>query len=122
MLDLNTVMLGTEDAKSLADFYAKFLGKPDYEDQGFFGWKAGSCFLMIMPHSEVKGQNEMPGRIIINFQTPDVKGEFERIKGLGVPVVQEPYQPGGAPAEMWLATFADLDGNYFQLATPMPEQ
>ncbi len=121
MLDLNTVMLGTEDAKSLADFYAKFLGKPDYEDQGFFGWQAGSCFLMIMPHSEVKGVNEMPGRIIINFQTPDVKKEFKRIKALGVPVKQEPYQPAGAE-EMWVATFEDLDGNYFQLASPMPQE
>ena len=71
----------------------------------------------------VKGANEMPGRIMMNFQTPDVKGEFERIKGLGAAVQQEPYQPGGADApEMWIATFEDPDGNYFQLASPMPTQ
>ena len=37
----------------------------------------------------------------------------------------EPYQPGGdagAPSEFWLATFEDPDGNYFQLASPMPPQ
>ena len=70
---------------------------------------------------EVKGKNASPGRIILNFETADVKGEFERIKGLGVKVQQKPYHPGESP-EMWLATFEDPDGNYFQLASPMPEE
>ena len=123
MLDLNTVMIGSDDPKSLSDFYTKVLGKPTWEDDAYVGWQAGSSWLMIGAHSEVKGRNEMPGRIMLNFETPDVKGEFERIKGLGAAVQQEPYQPGGAGApEMWIATFEDLDGNYFQLASPMPAQ
>jgi predicted enzyme related to lactoylglutathione lyase len=69
----------------------------------------------------VKGRNDTPGRIILNFETADVAGEFERIKGLGATVKQEPYQPGEATTgEFWLATFEDPDGNYFQLASPMP--
>ena len=78
--------------------------------------------LMIGPHSEVKGPNEMPGRIMINFETQDVKREFDRLKALGATVQQEPYQPGPAGGEMWLATLADPDGNYFQLTSPMPAQ
>jgi predicted enzyme related to lactoylglutathione lyase len=63
----------------------------------------------------------MPGRIILNFETLDVQGEFDRIKGLGAAVQQEPYQPGGESApQMWIATFKDPDGNFFQLASPMP--
>jgi predicted enzyme related to lactoylglutathione lyase len=58
---------------------------------------------------------------MLNFQTADVKGEFERIKELGARVKQEPYQPGEGAGEMWIATFEDPDGNYFQLASPMPE-
>jgi predicted enzyme related to lactoylglutathione lyase len=46
-------------------------------------------------------------------------GEFDRIKGLGATVEHEPYQPGDGD-EMWLATFEDPDGNFFQLASPMP--
>jgi hypothetical protein len=38
-------------------------------------------------------------------------------QGIGAEVVAEPYQPGGG-AGMLLCTFADPDGNYFQLATP----
>lgn len=125
MLNLSTVMIGTEDPKGLGDFYTKVLGEPQWEDAGYIGWQVGSGFLMIGGHSEVKGRNDMPGRIILNFEAPDVKGEFARIKGLGVTVVQEPYQPDGAgetPGEFWLATFEDPDGNYFQLASPMPAE
>ena len=120
MLDLNTVMIGSDDPKTLSDFYTKVLGKPTWEDSAYVGWQAGSAWLMIGAHSEVKGRNEMPGRIMVNFQTPDVKGEFDRLRTLGATVQQEPYQPGPAGGDMWLATLADPDGNFFQLASPMP--
>lgn len=61
------------------------------------------------------GSTKDPGRVMINFETPDVKSEFARIKGLGATVIKEPYEMGGA----WIATLADRDGNYFQLLTPM---
>ena len=121
MLNLSSIMIGSEDPKALSEFYTKVLGEPGWEDSTYTGWQAGKGTLMIGPHSEVKGRNETPGRIILNFETPDVKLEFERIKGLGVTVEREPYQPDGASG-MWLATFEDPDGNYFQLASPMPAQ
>ena len=121
MLDLNSLMVCSEDPKSLSDFYADILGKSTFENEGYIGWQVGSGWFVIGPHSDVKGKNEVPGRIMWNFETPDVKDEFKRIKGLGVKVVQEPYQPGCGD-EMWMATFEDVDGNYFQLASPMPAE
>jgi predicted enzyme related to lactoylglutathione lyase len=118
MLNLTTVMIYSEDPDALNAFYTKVLGERSWENGGYVGWQAGNATLMTGPHSEVKGRNEMPGRIIVNFETPDVKGEFERIKALGAKVEQEPYAPGEEP-EMLLATFEDPDGNFFQLATPM---
>ena len=120
MLTLNTVMIGSEDPEALSAFYTKVLGDPSWQDGGYVGWQAGNAAFMIGAHSEVKGRNEMPGRIIVNFETPDVRDEFERIKGLGARVEREPYNPGDG--EMWLATFEDPDGNFFQLASPMPAQ
>jgi predicted enzyme related to lactoylglutathione lyase len=121
MLNLSTVMISSEDPEALSGFYTKVLGEPAWNDGGYIGWQAGNGMLMIGPHSAVKGKNEMPGRIILNFETPDVKKEFARIKGLGATVEAEPYQPGGGTGEeMWLATFEDPDGNFFQLASPMP--
>ncbi len=119
MLNLTTVMIGSEDPKTLTEFYTKVLGEPAWQDGGFVGWQAGSGTLMIGAHSEVKGRNDTPGRIIVNFETPDVQAEFERIKGLGATVEHEPYQPDAAQ-KFWLGTFEDPDGNLFQLASPMP--
>jgi predicted enzyme related to lactoylglutathione lyase len=121
MLNLTTVMIYSENPEALNAFYTKVLGERSWENGGYVGWQAGNATLMTGPHSEVKGRNEMPGRIIVNFETPDVQGEFERIKALGAKVEQEPYAPGEEP-EMWLATFEDPDGNFFQLASPMPAQ
>jgi predicted enzyme related to lactoylglutathione lyase len=121
MLNMTTVMIYSEEPKELKAFYTKVLGEPAWEGNGYVGWQAGNGMLMTGPHSEVKGRNEMPGRIIVNFETPDVKAEFDRIKDLGAKVEQEPYQPD-QEQDMWLATLEDPDGNFFQLASPMPAQ
>lgn len=123
-LNLNNVMLGSENSKRLADFYTTVLGEPnpDWGDEanGWFGWQAGDGSLVIGPHSDVKGTNPQPARIMLNFSTSDVRGEFDRIKGVaGAEVVAEPYEPGSG---MVMCTFADPDGNYFQLATPWEQQ
>lgn len=120
MLNLNSVMINSEDPTALAAFYTKLLGEPGWSEGDYTGWMPGNGMLMIGPHSEVKGSNEMPGRLIFNFETTDVPGEFGRAKGIGATVVQEPYHPGEGNEDAWLATLADPDGNYFQFASPMP--
>jgi predicted enzyme related to lactoylglutathione lyase len=84
-------------------------------DQGFFGWQVGSAFFSVLAHSGIEGNTNDPGRIMVNFETAQVKEEFERIKAIGAVVIREPYTIG----EGWIATLADPDGNYFQLMTPM---
>jgi predicted enzyme related to lactoylglutathione lyase len=118
MLKFNSLLLGTENPEPLVAFYTAVLGKPTMEDGGFTGWGDGGAFLTIGAHSEVHGKNADPPRAIWFFETTDVKGEFERIKGLGAEVIKEPYEMEGG---FWLATFADPDGNYFQLASPFNE-
>ena len=119
MLNLNSVMLGTTQPKVLAAFYEKVLGKPADmvdEENGFWGWQAGGTFMGILNHSEMGGKTKDPGRVMLNFETPDVKAEFERIKAAGAIVIKEPYDMGGG----FIATLADPDGNYFQLMNPIP--
>ncbi len=108
-------MLGSSDPKALSEFYGSVLGKkPDMEESGWYGYTAGGCFLSIGTHDKVKGKATNPERIILNFETKEVKEEFARIEKLGATVIAEPYQISGA----WIATLADPDGNYFQLMTP----
>lgn len=118
MLNLNSVMIGTKQAQTMVAFYEKVLGKPaDMSDaeSGFHGWQVGSGYFSILDHSEMGGKTKDPGRVMLNFETTDVKKEFERIKAAGAGVIREPYEMGGG----WIATLADPDGNYFQLVTPM---
>lgn len=118
MLNFNSVMIGTSQPKVLIDFYRKiFPNKPDIEDKDWAGWKIGDCFFNIGLHSEVSGQSSEPARIIVNFETDQIKEEFERIKNTGAKVVKELYEMEGMEG-MWIATFSDPDENYFQLMTP----
>lgn len=111
-------MIFSEDPKPVAEFYKKvFDKKPDWEMEGYSGFGVGDVYVMIGPHDKVKGKSPSPERIMLNFETSDVKGEFERIKALGATVIAEPYNPD-EDKEGWIATFADPDGNYFQLASP----
>src|SRR5512133_1448294 len=101
MLDLNSVMIGTKQAAAMAAFYEKVLGKPaDMVDgeNGFYGWQVGSGFFSILDHSEMGGKTKDPGRVILNFETTQVKEEFERIKAVGATVIKAPYTMGSENA------------------------
>jgi predicted enzyme related to lactoylglutathione lyase len=116
MLNLNSLMVGTDNPKVMSEFYQKVFDKdPDMVDGDNYGWQVGGCFFGIGEHSEVKGKSKEPSRIIINLETTEVQTEFDRIKEIeGVKVIKEPYDMQG----MMIATFEDPDGNYFQLMSP----
>lgn len=111
-------MIGTKQTKAMVAFYEKVFEKPaDMVDQenGFWGWQVGNMFLGILEHSEMGGNTKDPGRMMINFETAQVKEEFERIKAAGGAVIKAPYEMGNG----YIATMADPDGNFFQLLNPM---
>jgi predicted enzyme related to lactoylglutathione lyase len=117
-MNLNSVLIGSEDPGRLKEFYARLFGDPGWEGGDFAGWQIGTGMLTVGPHDQVKGRNAHPGRVIWNIESPDVKSDFDRLTAAGATVVQEPYRPDEAE-EMWIATFADPDDNYFQLVSPM---
>ena len=119
-LRLNSILIGSDDPKQLGSFYGEVLqAKPGWEEGGYIGFDAGNFYLMVGPHDKVHGKSANPERVIFNFESDDFGPQYQRIKGIeGITVIQEPYSPGESTS-MKLATFADPDGNYFQLATPM---
>ena len=117
-MDFNSILIGSEDPQGLVDYYTKLFGDPTFVGGGYTGWQVGTGHVSVGPHSEVTGRSVHPGRIIWNVQTGDVRGEFERFKAAGAIVVAEPYGFEGGPDDA-IATFADPDGNYFQLMSPM---
>ena len=119
-LKFNQAMIGSEDPERMGEFYSGVFDRPaDMKEDRMYGWQfGGASFLAIIEHSDVKGRAAEPQRVILNFETPDVQAEFDRIKASGATVVKEPYELQGT----WIATFADPDGNYFQLMSPWEGQ
>jgi predicted enzyme related to lactoylglutathione lyase len=119
-MNLSSVLIGSENPKRLAEYYRGLFGEPAWDDGGYTGWQIGSGALSVGPHDQVKGKNAQPGRMILNIESDDVKGDFDRFKAAGATVVREPYQMEGW--EGWIATLSDPDDNYFQLMSPMSDE
>ncbi len=117
-MDFNSIMIGSDDAQHLIEYYRKLFGKPAMDQDSFAGWHLGTGWVAVGPHDKVQGKNSHPGRMIWNLETADVKGDFERLRDAGAIVVKEPYEPDGGGGGL-IATFADPDDNFFQLMSPM---
>jgi predicted enzyme related to lactoylglutathione lyase len=121
MLNFNSLIIFSENPKALVEFYKKvFNVDPGWSEGDYSGFQLGSGHIVFGPHSEVHGKNVNPERQMFFLETEDVKGEFERIKATGAKVIKDPYHAAEDPDKGGLiATFADPDNNYFQLASPM---
>ncbi len=117
---IESILLFTENAKRLAAFYRDVVGlKVDFEaemgenNEEIYGFKIGKGpGLSVIDHSKVKGKNTQPDRLIFNLEVDDIKKEVSRLKKAKVKVVQSTYHVEGY---VWVCTFADVDGNYFEL-------
>jgi predicted enzyme related to lactoylglutathione lyase len=116
-LDLNNVLIGSDNPDGLAAFYTKVFGEPIFRSGGWTAWEAGNGFLTVGPHGDVTERRDAPGPVLVGFVTEDVPAEFARIKDAGATVVRPPFHPVDDP-EGWLAFLADPDGNVFQIIWP----
>lgn len=122
---LEGLNLFTENAKKLADFYKdkvglkiSFEGKIGENNEEIYELKLGKGpNIYIIDHSRVKGKNTNPDRIIFNIEVDNIKNEVTRLKKAKVKQVQATYHVEGYG---WICTFADVDGNYFQLVQVRP--
>ena len=86
------------------------MGEND-EELYTFEMKQGSI-LYIVDHSKVKGKNKTPERMIINFEVGNIKEDVKKLEKAGVKKIQDIYH---VEEYGYIATFEDIDGNYFQL-------
>ncbi len=116
---LESILLSSENAKKLAAFYKDTVGLPvtleaamgEHDDNLYgFEMKQGSG-MYIMDHSKVKGRNKGPERYLINFEVDDIEKEVKRLTHAKVKLVQDIYHVENYGH---VATFEDVDGNYFQ--------
>src|SRR3989304_4634328 len=115
---LESLTLFSENAKQLAHFYQDKVGLKitaeavfGENDEEYYELEAGDGTpIYIIDHSEIKGKNKDPKRFLFNLEVDD-------IKKAGVKKIADVYhmQEYG-----YIATFADVDGNYFQIVQIRP--
>lgn len=118
---IESVLLSSQSAKKLAEFYkdkvglkVKFVGEMGDKGEEYYDMEVGGgSGFGIMDHSKVKGLAKEPERIILNFEVENIKIEVARLKRLKVKLQQDIYHIEGYG---YIATFVDVDGNFFQLA------
>ena len=58
-MNLNSILIGSENPQGLRDYYNKNFGKPAFEEGDFSGW------VTVGPHDQVQGKNRDAGRVIL---------------------------------------------------------
>ncbi|MBI2031994.1 MAG: VOC family protein [Candidatus Levybacteria bacterium] len=120
ILGLETILIGSPDAKKLGKFYKDTLKLKVIEEMEFgenneygigFDLK-NNVSLYIIDHSKVKGKSVSPDRVMFNLEVDDIEKELKRLKKEKVKIVADIYHVENYGL---IATLADPDGNYFQL-------
>jgi hypothetical protein len=91
-INLNSILIGLEDPRRLADYYTNLFGEPG----GTRAATSAGRWARVghdWAHDEVQGKNTQPGWLKWNIETRDVKAEFDRLVAAGAIVIQEPYKP-----------------------------
>ncbi len=115
------ILIGSQNAKKLSDFYKNKVGLKltfeavmgegkDESEAYLFGMKG--CSLYITDHSTVKGRSKNPDRTMFNLEVDNIEKEVKRLTKEKVKKVKDIYHIEGYGK---IATFEDVDGNYFQL-------
>lgn len=117
---LESILIGSSNAKKLADFYKTKVGLKQSMDaelgeknEGLYGFEVkGKPGIYIMDHSKVKSKNKNPSQIIVNIEVSEIEKEVKRLVKSGVKLIQDIYHVEDYGQ---IATFEDIEGNYFQL-------
>lgn len=113
---ISATLIWSENYQALASWYKEKLGATVIEeltlsnDTGT-GLSMGESYLWIGKHSEVKGKNKDPFRIMFNISVDSVEETYKELVSKGVNFIAKPFL---APTGKYFATFEDLDGNILQ--------
>jgi predicted enzyme related to lactoylglutathione lyase len=116
---LEAILIGSENATKLAKFYREVVGlkqtmsfEMGEKGESGYNFDLKGAHLYILDHSKVKGKSKDPSRIMFNLEVDDIEKEVKRLKQEKVKLVQDIYHIEDYGR---IATFEDVDGNYFQL-------
>jgi len=120
---ISCVLIWSQNYQKLADWYQEVFNfkitwrveHPD--DTGIeFTLPGGNPWLWIGKHSQVKGKNKDPHRIMLNIDVDSIDETYQHLLKHKVKILAEPFK---APTfDKWFVSFYDLDGNILQCIGP----
>jgi predicted enzyme related to lactoylglutathione lyase len=117
---IESILLSSESAKKLAKFYTEKVGlkqtmEAEMGEAGeeLFGFEMGKgSALYIVDHSDIKGKNKDSKRIMLSLEVDNIEDDVKKLEKSKVKKIKDIYHVEGYGK---IATFEDIDGNYFQL-------
>jgi len=117
------ILIWSENWQPLADWYQSAFGLSVVEESNhpldtgrLMAFPEGEAMLWVGQHSQIKGKNQDPNRLMVDINVDSVQEAFEYLKKQNLPVIAKPFQ---APSsDLWFATLSDPDGNTLQVIGP----
>lgn len=117
--NVEAILLFSENPRTLMEFYRDVLrlkltteAEMGDNNEELFFFEMKGCDIVIMHHSKITGKNKQPERMMFNLEVDNIEKEVEHLKKTNVKLVRDIYH---IEEYGYVATFADIDGNYFQL-------
>jgi predicted enzyme related to lactoylglutathione lyase len=116
------ILIWSGNPDKLKDFYNDVLeleqtDKLELPDDYGYEFKiAETSHLWIGLHSEIKGKNKDPKRIMHNLYTDEVEKWYNKVKDAGCEILAEPFLAPFSTKEkgIYVSTFLDPEGNCWQ--------
>lgn len=120
---VSTILIWSGDYQRLATWYKETFSLKEIErishpkDTGIlYEFPGGKPWIWIGKHSEIRGKNVDPLRIMINVNVDSITDAYNYLKAKQVTFMAEPFK---APTfDKWFITFSDPDGNTLQCIGP----
>ena len=58
-MNLNGILIGSDDPKRLTAYYTRLFGEPGWSGGDFVGWQLGGGYVTVGPHDRVQGPNPL---------------------------------------------------------------
>jgi hypothetical protein len=59
-VNLNGILLGSQDPQRLTAYYTRLFGEPGWSGGDFRGWQLGTGYVTVGPHDQVHGPTRSP--------------------------------------------------------------
>jgi len=99
-------------------FYEEILGIKHTHIEGnrWADFYNGDRHFGLLCDEKINSNRKIGNNGVLNFYSDDIKQDFERIKGMGVKIIEELCDTPDSPYEYLCFTFEDFDGNKIEIA------